>query len=586
VAEERVQRRLAAILAADIVGYSRLMEADEAGTLARVKALRADLLEPRAGDLGGRIVKTTGDGALVEFASAVDAVRYAVAVQRELAALGADQPDATRIVLRIGVNLGDVMVDDDDLYGDGVNIAARLEGLAEPGGICISGTVYEHVRNKVDVRFEDAGERAVKNIDRPVRVYRVSPDAPGPAAAGDGPALPLPDRPSIAVLPFDNMSGDPEQDYFADGMAEDIITALSRFQMFFVIARNSTFTYKGKAVDVRQVGRELGVRYVLEGSVRKGGNRLRITAQLVEAETGKHIWANKYDGALEDVFDLQDTITEGVVGAVEPSVRQTEIERARRKRPESLSAYDLVLRAQPDVYLAMPANSKKALVLLERALELDPAYAIAHAHAAMCHHSIFLRGGLHEEHRLASVRHAQAVLTHGQDDAMALALAGFFIGMDGHDRAAAFAAFDTALALSPSSAFTYLFGSGILAWGGEAERAIEWAERALRLSPLDPWGFVAYHSLALGHFHLGRFEASAAAARRAIQVNPGFSISYMLLAAPLAKLGRDEEAEAAAARLLELQPDFRYGRHFIGVDCVPGLATELGGSLRRIGLPE
>ena len=304
-----MERRLAAILAADVVGYSRLMREDEEGTLGRLKALRADLFDPRVAEHRGRIVKTTGDGALVEFASAVDAVRCALAVQADLAEREAGTPEDAAMVLRIGINLGDIMIEGDDIYGDGVNLAARLEGLAEPGGVCLSASVHEQVRHKLDLGFEDLGEQSVKNIAEPVRVYRIVPDAP--VAAPGGEASPtLPDKPSIAVLPFDNISGDPEQEYLVDGITEDLITALSKIRWFFVIARNSTYTYKGQAVEVTQVAKDLGVRYVLEGSVRKAGNRVRVTAQLIDATTGRHVWAERYDREIEDIFDLQDEMTQ------------------------------------------------------------------------------------------------------------------------------------------------------------------------------------------------------------------------------------------------------------------------------------
>jgi tetratricopeptide (TPR) repeat protein len=337
---------------------------------------------------------------------------------------------------------------------------------------------------------------------------------------------------------------------------------------------------------VKRAGRELGVRYLLQGSLRKEGNHVRISTQMIEAETRGHVWAERYDRPVDDIFALQDEITLSVVSAIEPKLRLAEVERVRRMRPDSLDAYDLVLQAQPDVYAVMPERVTKALPLLERALALDPTYALAHAFAAMCHHCLFLRAGLREESRAASIRHAQAAIVHGQDDALALTFAGFSVGMDGHDRAAAFAAFEAALAVSPSSALTYILGSVILGFAGEAERAIEWAERGMRLSPFDPWAFSAFHALTLAHFHHGRYEAAADAAHKAVQSNPAFSFSYTLLAAPLAKLGRLEEAKAAAARVLELQPAFRYGRQFFGVNCVPALAASLSEALRATGLPE
>lgn len=398
--------------------------------------------------------------------------------------------------------------------------------------------------------------------------------------------LALPDKPSVAVLPFSNLSGDPEQGYFSDGMVDDIITGLSRIKWLFVIARNSSFVYRGRTVDVKQVGQELGVRYVLQGSVRKLSDRVRINGQLADAATGTHVWAERYDRRFDDIFALQDEIALSVVGAIEPSLRQAEVERVTRKRPDSLDAYDLVLRAQSDIFSGMPERSAKALVLLDRALALDPAYALAHGFAAMGHHNRFLRAGLREEDRAASIRHARAAIANGRDDALALTFAGFSIGMDAHDRTAAFTAFEAALAISPSTALTHILGSVILSWTGEADRAIEWAERGLRLSPFDPWAFAAFGSLALGHFLRGRSEAAIHHAYRAVQSNPVHSINYVLLAAMLANAGRIEEARTAAVRVLELHPTFRYGRQFSGVDCAPKLATALGDMLGALGLPE
>jgi adenylate cyclase len=571
-------------LAADIAGYSALMGADEPRTVSDLKGHQAVVL-PMVGDFGGRIIDTAGDGILAEFSSIVNAVECAVAIQRTMADRNTSIESARRMQFRMGINLGDVIYDHDRIFGDGINVAARLEGLAEPGGLSISEDAWRQVNGKVTVNFVDTGEHSLKNITRPVRVYRLVLDkhnAPAPAAT----ALPFPDRPSIAVLPFQNMSGDPEQDYFADGIVEDIITGLSRIKWLFVIARNSTFTYKGRAVDVKQVGRELGVRYVLEGSVRKSADRLRITGQLADAANGTHVWAQRFDGKADDIFVLQDEITLSVIGAIEPSLRLAEAERVKRKRPDSLDAYDLVLQAQADVYSGMPDRATTALVLLERALALSSTYALAHAFAAISHHNLFLRAGQHEEDRTASIHHAQAAMEYGQDDALALTFAGFSIGMDAHDRDGAFASFEAALALSPSSALTYYCGSVILGWGGEAERAIEWAERGIRLSPFDPWRFAAYHSLTLGHFQRGRYQEAADSAYKAIQANPGHSISRMLLAAPLAKLGRMEEARAAAAHVLELQPTFRYSKQFLGVNCAPSLAASLSEALNKTGLPE
>ena len=375
-------RRLAAILAADVAGYSRLMGADEEGTLERLKAHRRQLIDPKIAEHRGRIVKTTGDGLLIEFASVVDAVRCAVEVQRAMAERNAEVSEATRIEFRIGINLGDVIRDGRDIFGDGVNIAARLEALAEPGGICVSRVVHDQVRDKLDLVFEDIGEQQFKNIARPVHVWRIRPGAK-PAVSASLP-LALPDKPSIAVLPFANLSGDPEQEYFADGMAEEIITALSRIRWLFVIARNSSFTYKGQAVDVKQVGRELGVLYVLEGSVRKGGNRVRITAQLIEAKSGAHLWADRFDGSLEDVFDLQDKVAVSVAGIIEPALQRAEMRRSAERPTTDLSAYDLYLRALAIHFPASKESVSKALSLLEQAITIDPHYGRALSWAAVC----------------------------------------------------------------------------------------------------------------------------------------------------------------------------------------------------------
>jgi TolB-like protein len=396
----------------------------------------------------------------------------------------------------------------------------------------------------------------------------------------------LPDKPSIAVLPFANLGGERDRDYFIDGMVDDIITGLSRINWLFVIARNSTLVYGGQSVDVRQVGRQLGVHYVMEGSVRRHGSALRVTCQLIDASTGAHVWAERYERASSDIFALQDDIARSVVGAIAPTMRRAEIDRVKRKRPDNLGAYDLALRAQPDVDSGMPSQVSAALVLLERALELEPDYALAHANAAMCHHCLYLRAGLQERHRLESVRYARSALLFGQDDAAALTLAGFSLGMDGHDLDAAFTALDAALAISPSSALTHILGAVLFGWAGKAEDAIEWSERGIRLSPFDPWTFAAYDAQAMSHFLRGRYEDACRAAHRSVQANPAHSITYVQLAAALAKLGRLDEAKAAAARVIELHPTFRYSRQFKGVNCAPALAEPLGEALRLAGLPE
>jgi adenylate cyclase len=589
MAEERVERRLAAILCADVVGYSRLMGADEEGTLAVLKGHRRELIDPLIDQHRGRIFKTTGDGMLIEFASVVDAVRCAVVMQQGMEDRSANLAESERIRFRIGINLGDVMVDEGDMFGDGVNVAARIEALAAPGEICVSASVREQVGEKLPIRFADLGEHGVKNIARPVRVYRVEKGGAPPIGLEDDTTkvpLPLPDKPSIAVLPFQNMSGDPEQEYFADGMVEEIITALSRIRWLFVIARNSSFTYKGRAMDVKQVGRELGVRYVLEGSVRKGGNRVRITAQLIDAINGAHLWADRFDGSLEDVFELQDRVAISVAGVIEPTLRQSEIERARRKRPDSLDAYDLYLRALSYAVAAMPEDVDKALPLLGKAIELEPDYAAAHAIIAFCHEVRYLRGGMQEETRLAALHHARLAIADG-DDAAALATAGFVVAVCGRDYEAALAAFDRSFALSSSSALALGFSSIVRAWNGDDAIAVEHAERAIRLSPFDPLRYLPYVGLAYAHFAAGRFEETIAAASLATQSNPRFTVPQILHAAALGCLDRREDAKAVVQRLLELQPGLTVTTAILSARYVdPKNIVALGNALRRAGLSE
>lgn len=583
---ERVERRLAAILAVDVVGYSRLVSADEADALSRLSKLRRDIIEPNIAGHSGRLFKIMGDGFLAEFASAVQAVSCAVAIQTETEAAASGFDDAQKMRLRIGIHVGDVMVEAEDLMGDGINIAARLEGIAAAGGISISRAVHDQVRDRIKITFEDKGEVALKNIARPVQVFAVAGANSAVSVKATPPTLALPDKPSIAVLPFQNMSGDPEQEYFADGMVEDIITALSRFKWLFVIARNSTFTYKGRSVDIRQVGRELGVRYVLEGSVRRATDRVRITAQLIDAETRVHIWADRYDRAVDDIFALQDEITLSTVAAIEPSLRQAEINRAKRKRPENLDAYDLLLRATPLVDTGMPEGASQAVPLLERALLLEPNYALAHGQTAFCNEILYLRAGRREDNRKAAILHAHTAVALGPDDAPALVYAAIAIGLVEHNRILAQETFEAALAISPSAAWAYSWGALILGWGGEAERAIEWGERGIRLSPLDPWITAALHGICMGHFLRGRYEDAAAAAQRAIRSKPGFSVSHMFLAAALAKLGRMEDASAAAERVIQLQPNFSSNGQCSAIGCVPVLATPLIEAMRASGLPE
>jgi adenylate cyclase len=541
-------RKLAAILAADVVGFSRLTGADEDRTLARLRALRSDLIDPTIAVHNGRVVKRTGDGALVEFRSVVDAVRCAIEVQNAMVERNAGVPTDRQIEFRIGIHLGDVVEESDgDLMGDGVNIAARLEGIAQPGAICLSEDAYRQVRSRLDLEVSDLGQTQLKNIVEPVRVYslqvglpaQAKPSAPMAtiqASKEEKPAPPpaLPDKPSIAVLPFQNMSGDSEQEYFVDGMVEDIITGLSRIKWLFVIARNSSFVYKGKAVDIRQVGRELGVRYVLEGGVRKGGNRLRITAQLIEAETGAHLWADRFDGALEDVFDLQDQITERIVGIVEPSLQHSEIERSRQKRPENLDAYDLYLRALPYSATRQLADARIAADLLESALKLNPRYATAHALLALCYQMIFVQGGQREEDKTAGLQHARTAITGAGDDATAIATAAMVIGHLGRDHPAAIDSIKSALAINPSSATVNYHACHIYFLSGDFAQGRVYADRALRLSPRDPLAFQAYYAYGFTALHEGRPGEAASWFGRAAQANGGASHSILAQACALA----------------------------------------------------
>ncbi|CAN5187399.1 adenylate/guanylate cyclase domain-containing protein [soil metagenome] len=589
MAAERVERKLAAILAADLAGYSRLMGADEEGTLARLTTHRREVFDPAIARHRGRIVKTTGDGLLAEFASVVDAVRCAAEVQAGMAERNAVPGSAPRLDFRIGINVGDIVMQDDDIFGDGVNIAARLESIADPGGICVSQRVQEDAAGKTGMIFEDMGEQSLKNIARPIRVYRVRIDGGANPGAATPPApkenLALPDKPSIAVLPFQNMSGDVEQDYFADGMVEDITTGLSRIKWLFVIARNSSFSYKGKAVDVRHVGRELGVRYVLEGGVRKVGSRVRITAQLLETETGAHLWADKFDGALEDIFELQDQITDRVVGIVEPNLRQSEIERSRRKRPENLDAYDLYLRALPYLAAQMPEQAKTAQPLLEEAVRLDPGYAAAHAHLAWCHELCFARGGFDEAHKVAGLLHARATIASSTDDATALAVAGFVMTLLSKEHEAALGAIDRALSLNASCATALYLGAQANALAGYPEPAISFANRALRLSPFDPLAFQAHMALGEAALMEARYDDAASSFAKAGQANSNFSTPYFFQAIALALAGHVEEAHSFVRRGSELEPDFRT-RLFSELGLAPALVEKLAEGSRLVGLPE
>jgi TolB-like protein len=577
---ERVERRLRAILAADVVGYSRLTGVDEEGTHFRLKEHLRVLVDPSIAEHRGRVVKNTGDGVLVEFGSVVDALRCALNVQRGMAERNKNLPPDERIEFRIGINVGDIILDSGDIFGDGVNVAARLEALAEPGGICLSDDAQRQLRGKLDIAFEDAGEHRLKNIAWPVRIYRVRP---GGAAAKPRPALALPDKPSIAVLPLQNLSGDPEQEYFADGMAEDIITALSRFRNLFVISRNSSFTYKGHAVDVKQVGRELGVRYVLEGSVRKAANRVRITAQLIDATTGAHLWADRFDGALEDIFELQDQVTERVVGAIAPKLEQAEIERAKRKPTESLDAYDCYLRAHATIHPWTRAGNEEALELFYRGIALDPGFAAAYAMAAWCRVQRKAGGWMQEGEIAETERLARRAAELGKNDAVALSAAGFALAYVVHDVTRGIAFIDRAVTLNPNLAWAWLYSGWARIWLGQPDTAIEHFAHAMRLSPLDPLIADVQAATAYAHFFAGRYEEAASWAGRAVDAP---TASYVAAAAN-ALAGHLEEARQAVTRLQQRDPTLRIStlRDALGPYRPEDLAKYDAG-LRQAGLPE
>jgi adenylate cyclase len=547
------QRRLAVILVADVVGSSRLMEADEAYALAAVHAALHEGLIATAAHYGGRVFKTMGDGALIEFASPVAAVTCAREVQQALAERAAAEPEARRVRLRIGINFGDVVVrPDGDLYGDGVNVAARLEPLAAPGGIVVAAKVYEELQGKLALAWEDRGEQALKNIARRVRVYAYG----GETASAARPAQPLPSRASIAVLPFSNLSGDSEQEYFADGVVEDIITALSRVRWLFVIARNSSFIYKNKSVDTRQIGRELGVHYLLEGSIRKAGQRVRISGQLLEAVTGRHIWADRFDGDLSEIFELQDRITTRVVGAVEPTLRLAEIERAQRKPTESLDAYDLYLRALPAINAYSRTGFEEAEGLLRRAIALDPTYADGLAALAECLVRMTLNGWVADKQ--ASTAEAcdlaGRAIAADPENAAVLSVAAWAYSTLGVRFEQSLDLANRALALHPNSVHVRSFCGWVFHYLGDSLRAIEQFEEARRLSPVDPKSYFPMLGLAAAHFFAGHFDDTVNLTGRILIEVPSHNVARRYRAAALAHLGRIDEARDVIADLLKAQP--------------------------------
>jgi adenylate cyclase len=590
---ERVERRLAAVLAADVAGYSRLMGRDEENTLAHLKSFRKTLVDPAIAAYRGRIVKTTGDGMLVEFASAVDAVRCAVEVQRGMTRQNAEVPLDVRIEFRIGIHIGDIIADENDIFGDGVNIAARLEGIAQPGGICVSDDAHRQIRGKIDIVFDDIGEQTLKNIAEPMHAWHVGfadqagaaiRSTPGPMRVQD---LALPDKPSIVVLPFDNMSAEAGQDYLADGIVEAITAALSCIRSFFVIARSSAFTYKGRSTNARDVGKELGVAYLLEGSVQKAGTRLRIIVQLIETEGGAHVWSSRFDGAIDDFFDLEDRITEQVAGALQPSIRIAEIARSRRKRPQDLGSYDYTMRSMPHVWALEKDESAKALALLEKALAIDPKYPLALSLAGWCHaqRSVYNWADNIAESRALARSLAERAAEMSGDDSIILAVLGTvhtFVRNHGTARVL----LERAVTLDPNAAWAW----GRLGWlenyADQPQKAIENFEHALRLSPIDPMNFNNYAGIASAHEVAQESEKALPFYRRALQERPNATWIYRNFSGCLLAAGQIDEAKQAFAVLLRSYPDLTVSKFKSAMVFSPAVLERMGESLRKLGLPD
>ena len=588
MAQVPIKRRLAAIMLADVVSYSRLMGRDEKGTLAALITLRQTIFAPAVARHNGRIVKMMGDGALVEFASVVDAVTSAIAIQSELTEANAKEKPEKLVQLRIGINLGDILIAGSDIYGDGVNVAARLQAIAEPGEIILSATAYEHVFGKIDTSFADGGEQKLKNIELPVRIFRWSAAGAAPAAelmVANGPIVP--NKPSIAILPFDNMSGDPEQDYFADGTVEAITASLSRIRSFFVIARNSSFVYKGKPKNVRDIGRELGVRYVLEGSVQRAGKRIRITVQLIETVGGSHLWAERYDGAIDDIFELQDRITQQVAGAMLPSIQLAEIERVRRKRPQDVGAYDQTMRALPHVWMLERAEAAEALRILDKALAIDPDYPLALALAAWCwaQRSVY---NWHEDiaqARAEALRLAEHAAGQSNDDPMILAVLGTVHTFARHYGTAR-ALLQRAVVLDPNAAWALSRLGWLEVYADRAEAAFPHFERALRLSPLDPMNFNNYAGIASAHQVAANDSVAADMFIRALEERPNALWIHRNLAPALLAAGRVEEARISHAALLEAYPSLTIARFKEAMVFSPRTLERISVQLRQLGIPE
>ena len=594
----RDQRRLAAILASDVVGYSRLMGRDESGTVSRLRTIRKQHLVPVLTRRGGRIVKSTGDGVLVEFSSAVEALTAAIEFQQTILDESRGQAEDQIILFRMGLHLGDLIVEEDDLFGDGVNVAARLEAEAPPGGILISRTVHEAVAGRVKASFEDLGSLLLKNIERPIQTYSVQWQAvdwrdaheavmtAAPAAAPAAP-LALPDKPSIAVLPFDNMSADPEQEHFADGVVESITAALSRIRAFFVIARNSAFAYKGRPTNVREIGRELGVAYVLEGSVQRVGARVRITAQLIETAGGVHLWADRYDGSLDDIFDLQDRITEAVAGALQPSIRLAEIERSRRKRPQELGAYDYAMRAMQHAWLLEEDAAARALELLGKALEIDPDYPLALALTAWCwaQRSVYNWADDAATAKAEALKLADRAASQSADDPLILAVLGT-VHTFARNYGAARVMLERAVALDPNAAWALSRMGWLDVYADRPDDAKVHFEKALRLSPLDPINFNNLVGLASARAVAGDDAGAADLFIRALQERPNAVWIHRNLAAALYGAGRLDEARESITKLLVSNPGITIRKFREAMVFSPSTLDRMAAQMRALGMPE
>ncbi len=579
--EERMERRLSAILAADIAGYSALMGADEARTVRDLKGHQSVVL-PMVGKFAGRIIDTAGDGILAEFPSVVNAVECAVAIQTKMAERNSAIEPERRMQFRVGINIGDVVYDEVRIYGDGINVAARLESIAEAGGICISSKVYEEISGRIDLACQDIGEQQLKNIARPVRAYRIRLDSAVPTAAA---APALPEKPSIAVLPFENMSGDPEQEYFSDGLSEDIITLLSAWRSFPVIARNSSFAFKKQSRDIRMIARELSARYIIEGSVRKISNRVRVTAQLIDAESGHHLWARKFDGDLDDVFALQDEITRQIVISVEPEMEKAELRKSETKRSTSLDAWDYFLRGRALLHQLTPEDAVRARAMFERAIELDPQYSDAWAGLSRTYQQEILFDVVDdrrawEDKALEAARRAVA-LDNGSSFAH-LALSGAFMWSNQHEQSIP----ETRMAveLNPSNVPAWLALGNRLDIVGKHEEGIALLEKSLQLNPHDPHNHIYYAQLGRAYINARKYEIALRHLRESIRLKPDYANTYHVLAICLGHLGRVDEAKAAAQRCEQLRPGLMKRRAHWNIYLDPEANKNLTEGLRKAGL--